>query len=172
MTALDFNYEAQLAACSRGNQEALQTIYLHEAPRMLALCLKMFPERSIAEEIVRESFLLIWKHADSYDQRLGSARAWMYSILRYRALTRRRRSAPSSSSGDTVPLSIRENQDRTLIESTFLNALHEDQQQVILQAYQRGHTYSELSASMRIPAHRLRRETQEALTQIREHCQA
>lgn len=175
MTALVFNYEAQLAACARGNQEALQAIYQHEASRMLALCLEMFPERSIAEEILRESFVLIWKHAESYDQRLGPARAWMYSILRYRAMTRRRRHAPALSAAgnaEFVPMPESGRQDETSLVMNSLAALSHEQQQVILQAYYLGNTYTQIAAALRTPAHRLRPEAQKALDQIREHSQA
>ncbi|MFA5490147.1 MAG: sigma-70 family RNA polymerase sigma factor [Candidimonas sp.] len=175
MTALVFNYEAQLTSCARGNQEALQAIYQHEAPRMLALCLKMFPERAIAEEILRESFVLIWKHAESYDRRLGPARAWMYSILRYRAMTRRRRSAatlPSSDGAQAVSLPESERQGKPSLILDGLATLSPEQQQVILQAYYRGNTYAEIAASLRAPAHRLRADAQKALDQLRERCQA
>ena len=35
---------------------------------------------------MQEGFALIWRNAARYDARLGSARGWLYSIIRYRAL--------------------------------------------------------------------------------------
>src|SRR5690606_22345608 len=76
----------------QGDERAFQQLYQHESPHMLALCTTMLAKPADAEEMVRDSFMLIWKNADSYDPAVGTARAWMYSIMRYRVLNRLRQS--------------------------------------------------------------------------------
>lgn len=79
-----------LLACAQANEQALQRLFHLEAPRMMSLALHMVGQRAIAEDLITDTFVLIWKNADSYDPDRGDARAWVYSILRYRALGRLR----------------------------------------------------------------------------------
>src|SRR5690606_425659 len=44
-----------------------------------------------AEGLLHDTFALIWRNADQYDSRFGSARAWTYSVLRHLAQARRSR---------------------------------------------------------------------------------
>ena len=89
---VDTNKEVQLAlvSCAQGVEPSLQRLYQLEAPRMMSLALHMVGQRAIAEDLLTDTFVLIWKNADSYEPGRGSARAWLYSILRYRALGRLR----------------------------------------------------------------------------------
>lgn len=79
-----------LLACAQGTERALQRLYQLEAARMMSLALHMVGQRAIAEDLITDTFVLVWKNADSYDPERGNARAWIYSILRYRALGRLR----------------------------------------------------------------------------------
>src|SRR5690606_3236275 len=100
MAVPTFDHDAALLACAAGDHNAFQNLYRHEAPRMMALGLKMLGQRASAEELVRDAFTLIWKNAASYDPAMGGARAWMYSIARYRALGRLRQAGrPRASDG-------------------------------------------------------------------------
>src|ERR1051326_3633346 len=53
-------------------------------------------DRPSAEEIVQDVFLTVWQHAQSFDLRRGTFRAWMFQIARRRIINelRRRRSRP------------------------------------------------------------------------------
>ena len=86
------SYKTLLHQCAQGKATALHQIYDREAPRMLALGTSLLHRPADAEELVRESIGLIWRNADAYDPTLGSARAWIYSILRFRAQQRLKQS--------------------------------------------------------------------------------
>lgn len=91
MTVSVFDYEGELSACAAGDRAAFDALYAQEAPAMLALARAMVEEQ--AEDLVHETFVLIWRNAAGYSPAIGTARAWIYSILRYRALARLRRGA-------------------------------------------------------------------------------
>lgn len=61
---------------------------------MLALCRRLMPDH--AEDLLHDTLALVWRHADQYDARLGSARAWIYSVLRHVFLTRRAQLGPTA----------------------------------------------------------------------------
>ena len=79
-----FNYEKILKACAKGQKSALQTLFKHEAPPMVALSLRVLGNYNLAEQAVVSAFVLIWNNAEAYDEEMGPARGWIYSILRYR----------------------------------------------------------------------------------------
>ena len=89
MEVAPFNHAAALAACARGDEAAFHRLFDHEAGRMLALARRLV--RDEAPELVHDTFALIWKNADQYDPGMGSARAWLYSVLRHLARHRRLR---------------------------------------------------------------------------------
>lgn len=79
-----FNYEKILKACAKGQKSALQTLFKHEAPLMVALSLRVLGNYNLAEQAVVSAFVLIWNNAEAYDEDMGPARGWIFSILRYR----------------------------------------------------------------------------------------
>jgi RNA polymerase sigma-70 factor (ECF subfamily) len=85
MTVSVFDYEAELGACAAGDSAAFLALYTQEAPTMFTLARQMLDDDA-AEAVLHEAFVLIWRNAAGYSPTLGTARAWMYSILRYRAL--------------------------------------------------------------------------------------
>jgi RNA polymerase sigma factor (sigma-70 family) len=90
MTDMRNPVQSALQSCAQGNEQALQRLYQLEAPRMMSLALHMVGQRAIAEDLLTDTFVLIWKNAESYEPERASARAWLYSILRYRAISRLR----------------------------------------------------------------------------------
>lgn len=90
------SYQELLEHCAQKQSLALKQLYELEAPHFLALGQSLLQRNSDAEELVRETLVLIWRNASAYDPSLGSARAWMYSILRFRAQQKRQKNAALS----------------------------------------------------------------------------
>lgn len=90
MAGAGVDHEGLLRACAQRDQQAFKTLYDAEAGRMLALAARMLRRRGEAEELVQDAFIQIWNNADRFDSTLGTGRAWIYSILRYRVLNRLR----------------------------------------------------------------------------------
>ena len=151
MAVQSFDHEAALAQCAQGNETVFQELYRHEAPRIMALAVKILGQAD-AEDVVRDAFILIWKNADSFNPQSGSARAWLYSIVRYRIQYKlRQTSRPVSLPGKSMSVS-----------REFLNNLHagsaplarcmaeldESQRMPILMAYYHGMNYDQIAASL------------------------
>lgn len=81
-----FDYENALKHCANGNRQALMQLYEQEAPRLLAVVMRILQNRSLAEDIVHDAFIKIWKNSGSYHPELGSARGWVYTLTRNLAL--------------------------------------------------------------------------------------
>ncbi|MEO8299973.1 MAG: sigma-70 family RNA polymerase sigma factor [Burkholderiales bacterium] len=81
-----FDYEAAVLACARGERYALRALYEREGRWLLGVALRIVRERERAEDVLHDAFLQVWQHAGSYQPALGSARGWLYTIVRHRAL--------------------------------------------------------------------------------------
>lgn len=85
-----FDYESTLEACARRDERAFQALYQQEAPQMLGLAITLLGRRDQAEDCLHDAFVQIWRNAERFKRSIGSGRAWIHSILRYRALNQLR----------------------------------------------------------------------------------
>lgn len=81
-----FDYDAALRGCARGDRQALRSLYDQEAPRLLGVALRIVRERQAAEDVVHDAFVRIWTRAATFDAARGAARGWIYTIVRHQAL--------------------------------------------------------------------------------------
>ena len=95
-----------LRRCAAGDRAALRAIYDAEAPRMLGVAMRLLRRRSRAEEAVHDAFVQIWQRADSFDPARGGARAWIYAVLRHRALNLLRGETRTDLVEDFAPLEL------------------------------------------------------------------
>ena len=89
--APDFDYESTMEACARGDGQALRALYERESRWLLAIALRIVRDRAIAHDVLQDAFLQIWQRASTYQRSLGSARGWVYTVVRHRALNEVRR---------------------------------------------------------------------------------
>ena len=102
LASAPFDYEAALEACARGDQAALRSIYDREARWLLGVVLRIVRNRETAQDVLQEGFVLIWQRASRYQRALGSARGWMYTVVRHRALDEARRVVRETPAGDDL----------------------------------------------------------------------
>ena len=82
--------DRMLAAIAIGDQQALKSLYDALAPRLFAILLRMVRRREVAEDLLQDTFVTIWKKAYQFDSRRGNARAWLFSMTRRKAIDRLR----------------------------------------------------------------------------------
>ena len=61
---------------------ALSTLYNRYSRTVYGVGLKILSERSLAEELVQEVFLKVWRSAGSFDPSRGSFSTWLYRVTR------------------------------------------------------------------------------------------
>ncbi|WP_134725560.1 sigma-70 family RNA polymerase sigma factor [Paracoccus luteus] len=75
-----------LLRCARGDQQALRLILETEGGRLLGVAHRMLQRRELAEEAVQDCMVQIWRKAHQFRAADGSARGWIFAILRNRCL--------------------------------------------------------------------------------------
>lgn len=71
-----------------GSQTGLAALYDRHAAAVFAVALRRFRDRDIAEEVVQETFLVLWNRAELFDGSIGSLGAWLHAIARNRGIDR------------------------------------------------------------------------------------
>jgi len=73
---------------AQGSDAALAELYDRHAASVYRVAVSVARDRSVAEEVVQETFLALWNRADIYDAGRGSLVSWLSTIARNRALDR------------------------------------------------------------------------------------
>ena len=141
------------------DERAVAELYDRHSRLLFGLVLRILRDRSEAEEVLQEVFVLVWTRAETYNVSLGSPAAWLVRIARNRAIDRLRSNAvrlraveeapapqPEASPESNVTLGERQ---RAVIAA--LEALPPEQRLLIEQAYYLGLTQSELSERFNLP---------------------
>mgnify|MGYP000102242707 CR=1 FL=1 len=149
-----------LLACARGDGTAFQRLYRLEAPRMLALARRLCGDPGLAEDALQDTFVQIWRNAGRFQSGKGSARAWMYALLRYRLINQHRRvkrhdaeALPGDDWPDPGPTpeqcSLAPDQRQAMQEC--LRVLQTDRRRPILMAFYHGLTYEQIADTLAVP---------------------
>ena len=151
--------EAQLAAalarCAAGDRAALQMIYASEAPRMIGVARRILFRQDLAEEAVHDAFVRIWGAAASFDPHRGSARGWLYAVVRNRALSIHRNEHRYDASDDSA-LDIDCEATVTRMPETSalrkcLERIDRPRRDVVVLAYVHGMSHGELAGRLKVP---------------------
>jgi RNA polymerase sigma-70 factor (ECF subfamily) len=109
------NYETALLECASGSASAVGKIYAREKGQLSAVARRIVHDTSRAEDVIHDAFAQILRYAKNFDPARGSARGWIYAIVRNTALK----------------VQVQENGRRELaLEDDALNAICEREQSV------------------------------------------
>ncbi len=75
-----------LVATAAGDKAAFSGLFLHFAPRVKALLIRAGSAPEVADEIVQDVMLTVWRKAAEYDRSRASAAAWIFTIARNRRI--------------------------------------------------------------------------------------
>jgi len=160
-------YEAELIRrIALGDQSAFERVYSLYSGGLMSYALRMVRDRMLAEEILQDAFVRIWKHARSYDLRLSRPFSWAVLITRRLCLDRlRRRKPPVVTESELVredqqaPVAVDEVNPRDTMRRRddhemlyeMIATLPFPQRECLELSVRRGLTQSETAATLNIP---------------------
>ena len=74
-----------------GDPRAFEVLYDRHGGAAFSLAYRMVGKRAVAEDIVQESFLSIWRSKVRYEREKGSVRTWVLGIVHHRTIDALRR---------------------------------------------------------------------------------
>lgn len=143
----------------RRDEEAFRSLFARYAPAAKALAQRVVRQANLAEEIVQEAFMAVWKNPGGYDARRGSVRSWLMGTVHHRAVDLVRREEAQRRRAEHAVVDVREEQadhadevvvemdrpeERRLVRSA-LTALPAEQRDVIEMMYFEGLSQSQIA---------------------------
>ncbi len=157
--------EMLIHAIASGAVWAMDPLYERYSRILYSIVYRMVSDHQIAEDLLQDAFLSVWKRATSYSPQSGAVRSWLVSIAHHRAIDYlrgvRRRAVLKEATWEEV-----ERDERTAqpdaeegalksIQSEQVRAalmkLPTEQRMVIELAYFQGWTHSEIAEGCQIP---------------------
>lgn len=148
-----------------GDSAALGTMYDRYGASVYSLALRMLQDRLLAEELVQETFVRVWRQSPSFDGARGAVATWIMGIARNLAIDelRRRGARPTMAGGNAAAqLELVESGDDDPSEQAYASIRHEvvtgalaqlpeAQRTVVELAYFGGLSQSEIAARLGDP---------------------
>ena len=158
-------------AVAKGDAAALRELYRAFERPLFALGVRWYGDRELAEELVQEVTLRIWRKADGFDPRRGSASAWIFGVARNVAtdLARSRSRRPTPVEDAVAPAAEPWNEDDAWVAWEVGKAIRRlplEQQKVIELAYVCQFTHSEIARTLEIPLGTVKTRIQLALAKL------
>lgn len=174
-----FDYEAALLACARGERFALRALYEREARWLLGVALRIVRDRERAEDVLHDAFVQVWEHAASFQPALGSARGWIYTVVRHAALKAVREpgrlqvmdvtelTALSDAQQRNAPVDDDRGLDADSLERC-LQRLEAPRRACVVHAFVDGYTHEEIAARLNTPLGTVKSWIKRSLASLKE----
>src|SRR6267154_2984791 len=157
--------EALINAIAEEAEWAMEPLYERYNRVLYSLAYRMVADHQVAEDLLQDAFLAVWRRATSYSPQTGAARSWLISILHHRTIDYlrkvRRRSTIQEASLEELELNESIAYPDTWDEAwqsvksshvrEALMKIPTEQRLVIELAYFQGWTHTEIAEGTQIP---------------------
>ena len=167
-----------IAAIAEGDEAAFERLYVATRAKLFGVVVRILRRPDLAEEVIQEIYVKIWKSAGQFNPALASPITWMTSIARNRAIdVVRKRSelsledAPAAmevAADSPDPLARREMTEELKRLLECIGRLEPDRQKLVLLAYYNGWSREQLATKFEAPVNTVKTWLRRSLLDIRE----
>jgi len=171
-----------LGAVARGDEAAFERLYEATRAKLYGVLLRILGKPALAEEVMAETYLKVWKMADQFDPATASPITWLVAIARNRAIDIVRKRGDASideepevsqaASDAPAPLARREMTAELKRLLSCLGRLDPEKQRIVLLAYYSGWSRDQLANKLDIPVNTIKTWLRRSLLEIRECMEA
>jgi RNA polymerase sigma-70 factor (ECF subfamily) len=159
------------------NQDSFTYLYDHYHIALYGIIFRIINEDEIAQDVLQETFVRIWKNMDSYDATKGRLFTWLVNIARNSAIDKYRsreykqqeKNQRMDDSVNSVNLltHVKNKVDHIGLKET-VSQLKPEYIQVIDLLYFKGYTHEEVAREFNIPLGTVKTRVRAAIIQLRE----
>lgn len=169
--------EACLIRIARQDRDAFEVLYQLISAKLLGVVLRIIPQRSLAEDVLHDTFLKIWRAAHQYDPERASAMSWTATIARNAAIDHKRRRREVDLPDDMMAFQMdkdalqnpqQSDETTKLTLQHCLGKLEETQRKCVVLAYCQGLSREELSEQLDAPVNTIKTWIRRGLLSLRE----
>ncbi|MGH6671436.1 MAG: sigma-70 family RNA polymerase sigma factor [Xanthobacteraceae bacterium] len=167
-----------LAAVAKGDQAAFQRLYEATRAKLYGVLLRILGKAELADDVMQETYLKVWKAAGNFDPTIASPITWMVAIARNRAIDivrqkgdlwlEERPDAMDVPADSPPPLARREMTEELRRLLSCLGKLDPEKQRIVLLAYYSGWSREQLAKKLDIPVNTIKTWLRRSLLDMRE----
>ena len=175
----DEPYAGLVERIATGDMEAVGPLYDLMAPQVYGLAFRALRDAALAEDAVQETFVAVWRNAARFDRSRGSAKAWLLTIARNRAIDAARRRRPVSTLPESetaqrhAPATWWIDDDRFANHSMLADALAKlptAQRTAVQLSFVQGMTHQQIADQTGAPLGTVKSRVRIGLSRMRDHC--
>lgn len=169
--------EQELVSLLRNrDNKAYAYLYDNYASALYSIILQIVTDAELANDVMQEVFVNIWRRIEQYDPTKGRLFTWMMNIARNASIdTLRSRSYQNSRKNQSIQDNVDTLQPNDVIQPgvdtiglrKVLEKLKEEQRVLIELAYFKGYTHEEIAEIQKIPLGTVKTRIRNALIQLR-----
>lgn len=168
------------------DSKALEELYDRYSPVLYTLIKKIVNDQVVAEEVLTDIFVIVWKKRKSFDFSTNNVYTWLITLARNKAVDKKRRDETPDGmpeytddyethnilpklSKSIDPLDLK---NALSVKDNFevaLNNLTDAQQYVLYLAYYEGKTESEIAGHLNIPLPTVKSKIKVALSNLKQN---
>ena len=160
------------------DNKAFNYLYEHYSGALYGIIMPIVTNAEVANDVLQEVFLNIWRKIESYDAGKGRLFTWMLNIarnasidmLRSKNFQNTRKNQPLSDTVNWSTTAQAQNIDNIGLRK-MLGTLKDEQRTLVELAYFRGYTHEEIAAMEGIPLGTVKTRIRAALIQLRNYLQ-
>lgn len=175
---LDLELHRRLAA---GDRSAFEELYGRYSAAAFGLALRVTAQDALAQEVVQDAFLALWRAPEAFDPARGAFRSFFLSLVHHRAVDtvrREERLRKRSERASNLEPVHGEDVAEEVVEDAYLGVrrkevrealtgLPPEQRQVVEMAYFGGYTQARIAEELRIPIGTVKTRTLAAMRKLR-----
>ena len=165
-----------IEATAAHDEAAFAELYDATKRKLFGIALTVLHRRDLAEDVVQEAFLRVWRHAARFDPARGTAITWMATIVRNLAIDVKR--SPAADATDDSALTVIPFNGRSALDEIEANdnqrRLHEilktldpAKRSLIVAAYINGESREQLAERFGAPVNTIKTWLRRAVLDIR-----
>jgi RNA polymerase sigma-70 factor (ECF subfamily) len=149
-----------LAVAQSRDKSALAALFSHFGPRIKSMMLKLGASEALAEDLVQETFVSVWRKAALYSNQRGAASTWIFTIARNLRIDQLRRQSNKpyedldklELASDAPSGSMLAEQNQVIERVTLaLTSLPPDQQEVVRLSFIHDMPHAQIAETIGVP---------------------
>jgi RNA polymerase sigma factor (sigma-70 family) len=167
-----------LLASAEGDHAQFSELYRRTSAKLFGVVLRICPDRGLAEDVLTDVYLTIWRRAGAFDPGRASPITWMATIARNRAIDAVRRLPRGVHVDVDAAIGLADGNapaDAALIAAEgdarlhlCVDRLEEPQAGAIRAAFLHGFTYAQLATTMAVPLGTMKSWIRRGLIRLKE----
>jgi RNA polymerase sigma-70 factor (ECF subfamily) len=163
---------------SRGRQQSsdealVRSLYEEHGAALLAYATRLLGDRPAAEDVLQETLIRAWKHAEQLNESEGSIRGWLFTVARNIITDRMRAKAARPTEVAESPTTVPVESDHaqrvadSMLALEALDHLSDEHRSVIVEIYFHDRSVAETAELLGIPPGTVKSRSHNALKVLR-----